>query len=134
LQDRLLAVLTYIASGTNREVDKAALDAIVAEVYVDLNQSLKIQQVWQNGWSEMFSRALSAEARIARLRARHQPKSVVKLTPCKAHMPPDGPSLAPINVMGCTDCTKEVTTICSNITCCDWPCKDMIALEDTNDE
>lgn len=60
-----------------------------------------------------------AEAAIERVRALHQPKSVRHVRPCDSHRPQEV----------CSSCEVYEAEICSNVTCCGYPCPTIAALD-----
>lgn len=71
-------------------------------------------------------RAETSEAAVERLKARHQPRPATQLIRCEGH----SKSWSGNHEMfkDCPDCREEEIQVCSNITCCGWPCNDFLAL------
>lgn len=65
----------------------------------------------------------SAQARIHRLDALHQPRTATEWRPCKDHIR----ELLAIQKR-CGMCADRPTVVCSSITCCNWPCDAHLAL------
>jgi hypothetical protein len=76
--------------------------------------------------AELLSRAETAEAGNERLRARHQPRPATQLIRCVPHSKAWSGNLE--HLQDCPDCRVEATQVCSNMTCCTWPCEDRRAL------
>lgn len=76
---------------------------------------------------EQRQRAEQAEAAVERLKARHQPRTATQLIRCERH----SKSWSGNHEMfkDCPDCREEQIQVCSNITCCGWPCDDFLALD-----
>ena len=66
-------------------------------------------------------------AAVETLSARHQPKQATQWIRCNRHVKALSTDVALF--LRCTNCRKEPVTVCSNITCCEWPCEDRRALD-----
>jgi hypothetical protein len=70
---------------------------------------------------ELMTAHAEALATIARVDALHQPRQALEILRCHAHR---GTSTRE----DCPDCTTRPITVCSNITCCGWPCAAHLAI------
>lgn len=82
-------------------------------------QEGRIADVVANITEEQAGRQ-AAEATVARVKALHQPRPGKQIKPCEKH----GRFFDSL----CVDCRSEPITVCSSITCCDWPCRTWEAL------
>ncbi len=62
-------------------------------------------------------------AAFDRIDSAHQPTTVEEWTPCPDHRT----TLVP-GMKNCPMCAHRPARVCSNTTCCGWPCRDHLAL------
>jgi hypothetical protein len=62
-------------------------------------------------------------AALDALSARHQPKTAFNIKPCRDHLGFIGPHPT------CRRCIHTTIQVCSNLTCCTWPCEDRKAID-----
>ncbi len=79
-------------------------------------------------WARELIEALDAErAALDRVRAIHHPKTATEITPCVDHRFPS--RVQP----DCPNCERTPITVCSNLTCCGWPCPTIAAIDQPAD-
>jgi hypothetical protein len=96
-----------------------------------LRAELAGAQAYSRGAAEDYNTACderdALRAAIEKLSARHQPKQAKQWIRCDRHA--DMPMRDSRQFLMCTKCRTEPVTVCSNLTCCEWPCDDRRAIE-----
>lgn len=130
--ERLRAELAETREDLQARIDDHTMTAAFTGERLGYNQpipcitSIGCAQALAAELDEVVAERDALKAAIEELSARHQPKTAQSAQSCGEH----GSLKGAFWIAGdCPNCRVTTTTVCSNLTCCEYPCEDRRAID-----